>query len=319
MTEKILNLENAPLSDRNGTYGGAAGSKEGILIDGEYWLVKYPQSTKSMTGDLDSYTTSPLSEYIGSHIYEILGYPVHKTKLGLRNGKLVVACKDFCQYPGELREMRTLKNIYNKQLEDLLETEISSTGSTHCIELKEILLHLDYNPVLSTIKGLKERFWDCVIIDGLINNNDRNNGNWGLLYRNGIYEIAPIFDNGSAFSSKATDKMLLARLNDAKRMESSALNTISVYGKDGKNSHLRDLLVECAIYPDYQAALRKNVPLIQEKMPKINDFMLSIPETYNGIQICSTTRASVYLQEMQLRLNKLLIPALENLSKLTDN
>lgn len=29
---KVLNLENAPLSDRNGSYGGAAGSKEGILI-----------------------------------------------------------------------------------------------------------------------------------------------------------------------------------------------------------------------------------------------------------------------------------------------
>ena len=47
---KVLNLENAPLSDRNGSYGGAAGSKEGILIDREYWLVKYPKSTRSMRG-----------------------------------------------------------------------------------------------------------------------------------------------------------------------------------------------------------------------------------------------------------------------------
>ena len=69
---KVLNLENAPLSDRNGSYGGAAGSKEGILIDREYWLVKYPKSTRSMRGTLLSYTTSALSEYIGSHIYSIL-------------------------------------------------------------------------------------------------------------------------------------------------------------------------------------------------------------------------------------------------------
>lgn len=53
----ILNLENAPLSDRNGSYGGAAGSKEGILIDGQYWLVKYPQNTRSMKGNVTSYTT----------------------------------------------------------------------------------------------------------------------------------------------------------------------------------------------------------------------------------------------------------------------
>ena len=89
---KVLNLENAPLSDRNGSYGGAAGSKEGILIDREYWLVKYPKSTRSMRGTLLSYTTSALSEYIGSHIYSILGYSVHETKLGIRNGK--------CALPG---------------------------------------------------------------------------------------------------------------------------------------------------------------------------------------------------------------------------
>ena len=46
-----------------------------------------------------SYVTSPLSEYIGSHIYEILGYDVHKTILGICNdgkrNKVVCACKDF--------------------------------------------------------------------------------------------------------------------------------------------------------------------------------------------------------------------------------
>lgn len=30
---KVSNLNDAPLSDRNGSYGGAAGSKEGILIE----------------------------------------------------------------------------------------------------------------------------------------------------------------------------------------------------------------------------------------------------------------------------------------------
>lgn len=309
----ILNLEKAPLSDRNGTYGGAAGSKEGILIDGQYWLVKYPQNTRSMRGDLDSYTTSPLSEYIGSHIYAILGYPVHETALGIRNGKLVVACKDFCYYPGELREMRTLKNIYNKHLETLLETEIASTGSDHCIELREILLHLDYNPVLASIQGLKDRFWDCILIDGLINNNDRNNGNWGLLYRDDAYQIAPIFDNGSAFSNKATDKVLSMRLDDPKRMVASALNTVSVYGKEGKNYTFRNLLNECAQYPDFRAALLRNVPLIRVQMPEIQKFMSKLPESYQGISVCSAVRNAVYMQEMQLRFECLLVPVFDKI------
>ena len=41
-----------------------------------------------MRGDVLSYMTAPLSEYIGSHIYEILGIDVHQTILGIRNGKL---------------------------------------------------------------------------------------------------------------------------------------------------------------------------------------------------------------------------------------
>jgi len=42
-----------------------------------------------------SYTTSPLSEYLGSKIYEALGIPVHETVLGIRKNKVVVACRDF--------------------------------------------------------------------------------------------------------------------------------------------------------------------------------------------------------------------------------
>ena len=42
-----------------------------------------------------SYTNSPISEYLGSHIYKILGFDVHDTILGYANGKNVVACKDF--------------------------------------------------------------------------------------------------------------------------------------------------------------------------------------------------------------------------------
>lgn len=96
----IRNLDNYELSNRNGMYGGNAGSKDGILINGEYWIVKYPKSTKFLSGDkseLGSYSTAPLSEFIGSHIYDILGYDVHETILGYRNNKIVVACKDFCE------------------------------------------------------------------------------------------------------------------------------------------------------------------------------------------------------------------------------
>lgn len=62
----IVNLGDCPLSRKNGTYGGAAGNKEGILFKGELWLVKYPKNIRGLqnTGGA-SYSTAPLSEYEG--------------------------------------------------------------------------------------------------------------------------------------------------------------------------------------------------------------------------------------------------------------
>ena len=45
---RIYDLTNCPYSNRNGSYGGAAGDKDGILIDGEEWIAKYPKATIGM-------------------------------------------------------------------------------------------------------------------------------------------------------------------------------------------------------------------------------------------------------------------------------
>ena len=42
-----------------------------------------------------SYTTSPLSNLLAHKFYEMLDIPVHSTKLGVYENKVVVACKDF--------------------------------------------------------------------------------------------------------------------------------------------------------------------------------------------------------------------------------
>ena len=92
-------------------YGGRAGQKEGILIEGEPWIAKYPRTTRDLMGKhLPSYTSSPVSEYLGSHIYELLGIPVHETMLGYRAGKIVCACRDFTFPNARLFEFKEIKN-----------------------------------------------------------------------------------------------------------------------------------------------------------------------------------------------------------------
>jgi len=76
-------------------YGGDAGAKEAVMHDNGVWMIKYPKTTRDLINPQISYTTSPLSEYLGSKIYESLGLPTHEVLLGTRKGKIVVACKDF--------------------------------------------------------------------------------------------------------------------------------------------------------------------------------------------------------------------------------
>ncbi|MDD6969353.1 MAG: hypothetical protein SPH83_01575 [Treponema sp.] len=45
------------------------------------------------------------------------------------------------------------------------------------VNLNELFIHLKLNPEISKINGISERFWNQVVIDGLI----RNNENWGIL------------------------------------------------------------------------------------------------------------------------------------------
>ena len=61
-----------------------------------------------------SYSTMPISKYIGSYIYESIGLNIHKTKLGIANGKGVEACKDFYMKALKYKYEKVLLPIYNK-------------------------------------------------------------------------------------------------------------------------------------------------------------------------------------------------------------
>lgn len=305
---RIFDFSSCPFSDRNGTYGGNSGDKEGVLIENEPWIIKYPKKGSRLTNVSDLlYSTTPVSEYIGSHVYEILGYPVHKTLLGIRNNHVVVACKDLCKNDTRLIEFRQLKNTYNKVLNEKLDLNMSPTGSEHFVLLNEVLIHLEYNPSINNIPGIKERFWDCVVIDGFINNNDRNNGNWGILRNKSGDVLSPIYDNGAAFSPNVPEKRIINKLNNLESLEKGIYDSVTAYSLDGKSSSkFVDLLK--LDNDNLKNAIKRVVPLLQNKMVEICDMLSSIPESVGEFSIISKDRKQLYQKEMEFRLEKILLP-----------
>lgn len=209
-------------------YGGRAGQKEGILIDGEPWIAKYPRTTRDLQGrHLPSYTSSPVSEHVGARIYASLGIPAHETRLGYRNGKVVCACKDFTYPDKRLFEFKEIKNA----LSDEDEGFSSAPSDGEVILLGDVLSAIELVGRMLGIDGIRERFWDMFVVDALIKNPDRNNGNWGFLMTAPMtYELAPVYDLGSSLFSKRSPSTAAARLDAGELQEQDAFGTnVSCY------------------------------------------------------------------------------------------
>lgn len=257
---------------------------------------------------------TPLSEYIGSHIYGILGYPVHETLLGIRHGFVVVACKDFCDEKARLLEMRTLKNIHISEMNKKFQMDLHETGDSHLVDLNELFIHFELNPEISKIKGVAERFWNQVVTDGLIGNNDRNNGNWGILSCGNKRELAPIFDNGAAFypkkSTLAIEQILKLQETDQARNNSNIQEPFTLDGEHHLNYRLMLELDETKI-PAAQVkllkdAIIKNTKLVESRLGEIISLFKSIPNEHNGFEIISEPRREYYLKSFMTRFNDVL-------------
>lgn len=266
-------------------YRGNAGRKIAVLHDGDLWLLKFPESTKNFPGrqkpnnHLPSYTTSPVSEYIGSKIYASLGIPVHDVMLGHREGKLVVACRDFA-VGAELLEFSQIKNMID---EDMLEGGNSSDRRGEL--LSDALRVIDKAGVFNG--GLREqvrqRFWDMFVTDAFILNNDRNNGNWGLLVGRYKTELAPVYDNGNALYNKRSDSLMEARLGNERAIENDADQSVSFY-LDQNGRHIHPFkYIEAMADEDCNAAVLRFAERLD--MGKVDAILDELPEQECGITI----------------------------------
>jgi len=193
-------IDFTPLERRNKTYAGANGSKISVIYNGEQYMLKFPPSAKKNT-EL-SYINSCISEYIGSHIFNMLGILSQETLLGTYKvkgkEKIVVACKDFTSVGIVLQDFASLKN-------QMIDSERNGYGT----ELTDVLYTIENQTAIDR-NELLEHFWNMFIVDAFIGNFDRHNGNWGFLYNTQTDEMenAPIYDCGSCLYPQASEETM---------------------------------------------------------------------------------------------------------------
>ncbi len=275
----VIDFTNLP--KKNKTYAGANGSKISVLYNGEQYMLKFPAIARK-NQEL-SYTNGCISEYLGCQIFKSIGIPVQETLLGTytKNGKekIVVACKDFTSVGVVLQDFASLKN-----------TIIDSEHNGYGTELDDILQTLDEQMVIEPYY-LKKRFWDMFIVDALIGNWDRHNGNWGFLYNveNDTVELAPVYDCGSCLYPQADENIMEATLNDPKERELRIFSIpLSGIRLNGQKIKYFDFLSSLS-YEDCNEALKRITPQIDMNA------------------ICSIIDSTPYITDLQKRFYKTML------------
>lgn len=298
------------------TYGGKAGRKKAVIDDNSIWMIKFPQLTRDINSIYISYTTSPLSEYIGSKIYEALGFDVHETRLGIMEKKLVVACKDFVN-KNRLFSAEQLFNDISEEDEILLEKlyhHVETGQSLHNTSINDWILILEKSNTVIKNPMLKMRFWDQFVVDAYIGNSDRHGGNWGYLYNDEDKLIlAPVYDNGNSFFGKASEDKIRELLTN-KDKYNSVLNVgntpfmKNVTHKLDSISSIKKLSIgNRKNYQDLISAIIRIVPRIN--LEKIYSIIDNIPETSQDIDIISKDRKDLYKNILRDRYEYILKPA----------
>ena len=197
-------------------YGGLACRKEGVLYKGEPYLLKYPANLKNkdLKGVNLSYANDTVCEYLGCHIFSLLGVPAQDTEIGIASDKLVVLCKDFA-IGKELIEFNKIKVSSSRDLKNPENGDITNGEGTNLGNVLEVVRNSYFFEGLNA----EEFFWKLFIIDFIIDNPDRNNGNWGLLIENGQRSFAPVYDCGNCLQSKWDDEKCQKALDDDKIFE----------------------------------------------------------------------------------------------------
>lgn len=261
-------------------YNGANGKKIAVSFEGAVWMLKFPPLAADKPNDL-SYSNSCVSEHLGSTVFRLLGVPAQETRLGTHlNGrrKVVCACRDFVPPGVRLYDFCSIKN-----------TVIDSEAGGHGTELADVLSTIDQQRFVDPVV-VRRRFWDMFVVDALLGNFDRHNGNWGFLVdeRTGLSELAPVFDCGSCLLPQADERIMARMLSDEDELNARIYTFPgSMLKVGGRKINYCDF-ISAHTEPGLDEALERLLPRIRaldfptliDEMPYLSDLQRTFLTTY---------------------------------------
>ena len=272
-----------------------AEKKTAIVYGGVKYMLKLPhprenKAVKRFEGEA-SYKNNQYSEHIGSSIFRACGIDAQETALGYYTDdagkrKVVVGCKDFTQDGSTLYEFSALKNavkhdqVLSESIEDVYEI-------------------IESSPFIKDKQAIIGGFWDMFVIDALIGNRDRHLGNWGLLEKDGEFQLAPVYDCGSSLDAWLEDDEMQKILTLTKsQLKNNSYNVRSCYSINDKRIVYHEIFQNPP--EDLAQAIKRIVPQIDmTKIHAIVDATPAMPDI----------RKSYLKKALDVRHEEILLPA----------
>lgn len=277
------------------TFGGSE-KKKRILYDHRIYMVKFPDPVRELHNSL-SYMNNQFSEDIGCKIFKTLGFETQNTFLAtykMPNGekKIVVACEDFTQDGKKLIEFHKL--VLQEVESDSLRTQSN---------VDNVMMVIEQTKQIVDKEEFKRKFWDMFIVDGYINNRDRNMDNWGgVLNDENELSFAPIYDCGSSLSALLPEELMQQRLNGGQEFKREEFNVYSCYREDRRRILFSEYLKNP--HKDLQEAILRIVPKIEKQQGNISKIIETTP-------VISEVYKTYLKRSLELRYQKILLPALK--------
>ena len=152
-----------------------------------------------------------------------------------------------------------------------------------------------------------ERFWDMFIIDAFIGNNDRNNGNWGILIDavSRQHTLAPVYDNGNAFFNKRGIAQMQKRLGSNADMKNDAYNIECAYkytGLDNEGHKINPFdFIAKGGNEDCARAAARFINVVD--IAKIEAIINEIPEHCGMLAVMPQVQKDFYIKLLRIRLD----------------
>lgn len=267
-------------------YNGANGKKIAVGYEGRQYMLKFPPSGQGKPTEL-SYTNSCFSEHIACSIFNMLGVTAQETMLGTFDvagkTKIVCACRDFTADGGQLFDFCSIKNT-------ILDSDSNGSGT----ELSDILDTIEKQQFVEPDRLLRH-FWEMFVIDALLGNFDRHNGNWGFLYDpvSKITDIAPVYDCGSCLLPQADEGVMQSVLENEDALNQRVFQfPTSAVKLNGRKINYYDFLMK-AEHTDCNAAVKRiygrldleKIRNLIEETPYISRLQKMFYERYIGARI----------------------------------